>query len=107
MAGFERGKTSTDGVFRIGYFARLAPEKGRCTSWRRRSSGFRQRADTHARLEIGGYLAPAHKGYLAGVQRCSLERAGLSGDVTYRGELDRAGKIAFLRELDVLSVPAT
>jgi glycosyltransferase involved in cell wall biosynthesis len=105
MAGFERGKTSTDGVFRIGYFARLAPEKGLhvlAEAFQR----FRQRADTHARLEIGGYLAPEHKGYLAGVQG-SLERAGLSGDVTYRGEVDRAGKIAFLRELDVLSVPAT
>jgi glycosyltransferase involved in cell wall biosynthesis len=27
--------------------------------------------------------------------------------MTYRGELDRAGKRAFLRDLDVLSVPAT
>ncbi len=105
MAGFDRGKTSTDDVFRIGYFARIAPEKGLhilAAAFQR----FRQRVDGHARLEIGGYLAASHKGYLAGIQR-SLKQAGLSDDVAYRGEVDRAGKIAFLRELDVLSVPAT
>ena len=105
MAGFERGRTSTDDIFRIGYFARIAPEKGLhilAAAFQR----FRQRVDRHARLEIGGYLAASHKGYLTGIQR-SLEQAGLSDDVTYRGEVDRAGKIAFLRELDVLSVPAT
>jgi glycosyltransferase involved in cell wall biosynthesis len=105
MSGFESGKTSTDDVFRIGYFARIAPEKGLhvlAAAFER----LRQRVKGHARLEIGGYLAPARRAYLAGVQR-SLEQAGLSGDVTYRGEVDRAGKIAFLRELDVLSVPAT
>ena len=36
-----------------------------------------------------------------------LERAGLDGEFTYRGAVDRDGKLAFLRELDVLSVPAT
>src|SRR6202163_4125375 len=99
MTGFERGRTSTDDVFRIGYFARIAPEKGLhvlAAAFQR----FRRRVDGHARLEIGGYLAASHKGYLAGIER-SLEQAGLSGDVTYRGEVDRAGKIAFLRELDV------
>src|SRR3984893_13259461 len=92
VAGFERGRTSTDDIFRIGYFARIAPEKGLhilAAAFQR----FRQRVDRHARLEIGGYLATSHKGYLAGIQR-SLEQAGLSGDVTYRGEVDRAGKIA-------------
>ena len=32
---------------------------------------------------------------------------GSRGEFEYRGELDRAGKIAFLQSLDVLSVPAT
>src|SRR5713226_426291 len=105
MAGFEGGRTSTYDVFRIGYFARIAPEKGLhilAAAFQR----FRQRVDGHARLEIGGYLAASHKKYLADIQR-SLKQAGLSDDVAYRGEVDRAGKIAFLRELDVLSVPAT
>ena len=36
-----------------------------------------------------------------------LRAAGLEKEFTYRGELDRAQKIAFLHELDVLSVPTT
>ena len=36
-----------------------------------------------------------------------LAQAGLQDEMTYHGEIDRAGKRAFLRELDVLSVPAT
>ena len=32
---------------------------------------------------------------------------GLADQFEYRGELDRAGKIAFLQSLDVMSVPAT
>jgi glycosyltransferase involved in cell wall biosynthesis len=32
---------------------------------------------------------------------------GLASEFEYRGELDRAGKIAFLQSLDVMSVPAT
>jgi glycosyltransferase involved in cell wall biosynthesis len=36
-----------------------------------------------------------------------LRRAGLEGEFTYRGEVDRRGKLEFLRSLDVLSVPAT
>ena len=35
------------------------------------------------------------------------ETAGLGGEFEYRGELDRAAKVAFLHELDVLSVPTT
>ncbi len=103
--GFERRSTS-DGVFRVGYFARVAPEKGlhvladAFQRLRQRTGGAR------IRLEVAGYLAPAHRTYLADIER-SLRRAGLGGDFAYRGALDRDGKLAFLRNLDVLSVPAT
>jgi glycosyltransferase involved in cell wall biosynthesis len=36
-----------------------------------------------------------------------LARAGLDGEFTYRGAVDRDGKLSFLSGLDVLSVPAT
>ena len=36
-----------------------------------------------------------------------LERAGLAGEFTYHGAVDRDGKLAFLQSIDVLSVPAT
>ncbi len=53
-----------------------------------------------------GYLAPEHHAYLEGI-RNDLTAWGLQGQFEYRGEVDRAQKIDFLRSLDVLSVPAT
>jgi glycosyltransferase involved in cell wall biosynthesis len=38
--------------------------------------------------------------------KCQLDSAGLLGEFTYRGAVDRDGKLAFLNTLDVLSVPA-
>ena len=106
MSGFERRASALDDVFRVGYFARVAPEKGLhvlADAYRR----LRQRAGgAHMRLEVAGYLAPGHKAYLAGLRQ-SLERAGLADEFSYRGAVDRAGKLAFLKGLDVLSVPAT
>jgi glycosyltransferase involved in cell wall biosynthesis len=58
------------------------------------------------RLEAAGYMAAAHKKYLAQVQR-TLGQAGLLGDFIYHGEVDRAGKTRFLHGLDVMSMPAT
>ena len=91
---------------RIGYFARIAPEKGlhlladAYIRLRRRTGG------TPIRLEAAGYLARAHRPYFDSVLR-TLERADLAHEFTYHGEVDRDGKLAFLRGLDVLSVPAT
>ena len=92
--------------FRVGYFARVAPEKGLhvlADAYRR----FRQRAPSaRARLEAAGYMAPAQQEYLTEVRE-SLRKADLAGEFAYRGVLDRDGKLAFLGDLDVLSVPAT
>jgi len=101
-AGFRR---PGDG-FRVGYFARVAPEKGLhvlADAYVR----FRRRAPrATARLDAAGYLAPAHEAYLADVQR-TLRAASVGDEFTYHGAVDREGKLAFLRSLDVLSVPAT
>ena len=102
------GPSVRDGgdVFRVGYLARIAPEKG----LRLLAEAYvrlRQRMNSgRARLEVAGYLAPEHRAYLDGA-RAVLARAGLQDEMTYRGEVDRAGKRDFLRDLDVLSVPAT
>jgi glycosyltransferase involved in cell wall biosynthesis len=94
------------GPFTIGYLARVAPEKGLHAL----AAGYiqlRKRANTDdTRLVAAGYLPPEHRGYLDNV-RASLRSAGLEGEFSYRGEVDRAQKIAFLHELDVLSVPTT
>jgi glycosyltransferase involved in cell wall biosynthesis len=92
--------------FTVGYFARVAREKGLHVL---ADAYVRLRArmgPAPARLEAAGYLAPADRPYLARV-RDILGAAGLSQEFVYRGEVDRAGKLGFLHGLDVLSVPAT
>jgi glycosyltransferase involved in cell wall biosynthesis len=81
-------------VFTIGYFARVDPAKGLhvlLEAYRR------VREQVPARLLAAGYLLPEHRAYLADISAPGFE---------YRGALDRQQKIAFLQELDVLSVPA-
>ena len=92
--------------FAVGYFARIAPEKG-LQELARAYVAFRRRAGhAEARLEVAGYMAPSQSGYLDGA-RAILEGAGYGGEFRYHGAVDRKGKLAFLHELDVLSVPAT
>jgi glycosyltransferase involved in cell wall biosynthesis len=93
------------GPFTLGYFARVAPEKG----LHRLAEAYRilrrERGLPASRLRAAGYLAPEHKGYLAGVE-ARLAEWGLRDEFEYRGALSREEKIRFLRELDVLSVPS-
>jgi glycosyltransferase involved in cell wall biosynthesis len=96
-----------DDVFRVGYFARVAPEKGLhvlADAYAR----FRRRLPPTARVrcEAAGYMSPSFKGYLDSVS-AAFAAAGYGEEFTYRGTLDRGEKINFLRRLDVLSVPAT
>jgi glycosyltransferase involved in cell wall biosynthesis len=104
--GFEMRDADRSGPFTVGFFGRIAPEKGLhelaeayCIA--------RQSGDLPAaRLEAAGYMAPDCKGYLEAIQQ-RLQDAGLGGEFHYRGVLERAEKIAFLRSLDVMSMPAT
>ncbi len=106
LQGYEPGLRPRSDVFTIGYFARIAPEKGLhvlCEAYRR----LRQRSDPPAsRLEVAGYLGPQHVEYLQGIER-RMREWGLAGEFHYRGALDRQGKIQFLRACDVFSVPST
>jgi glycosyltransferase involved in cell wall biosynthesis len=91
--------------FTVGFFARVAPEKGLhllAAAYRQ----LRERELSGARLEAAGYLAPEHREYLSGIEQ-EMKDAGLASEFHYRGVLDRTNKIEFLRGLDVLSVPAT
>jgi glycosyltransferase involved in cell wall biosynthesis len=106
MDGYSvRESRSGDEPFRVGYFARVSPEKGLhvlAEAYRR----LRAKAPASAmRLEAAGYMAPAQAPYLEQVKK-TLAGAGLAGEFTYHGAIDRNGKLAFLRSLDVLSVPA-
>jgi glycosyltransferase involved in cell wall biosynthesis len=90
--------------FRVGYFARIAPEKGLHVLADAYALLRRRTGDSPVRLEAAGYLSAAHQPYLADVKR-RLEKSGLIGEFTYHGAVDRDGKLAYLRTLDVLSVP--
>jgi glycosyltransferase involved in cell wall biosynthesis len=106
LEGYDSGRRVHTGSFALGYLARVAPEKGLhvlAESYLRLRRGTDFSASV---LEVAGYLAPEHRGYLRGIER-QMKDAGLASEFRYRGTLDRARKIEFLRDLDVLSVPAT
>jgi glycosyltransferase involved in cell wall biosynthesis len=104
LAGFEPRSDRSTGVRRIGYLARVAPEKGLhllCEAYRLLRQEYRL---SPMRLEVAGYLAREHQSYLAQIQE-RMKSWGLETEFQYHGVLDRKGKIEFLRQLDVFSVP--
>ncbi len=92
------------GPFRIGYLARLAPEKG----LHQLVEAFIAMAQTHpeidATLEVAGWKGPQHENYWTGLQD-QLTKAHLRHRCTYHGSVDRIGKIDFLSRIDLLCVP--
>jgi len=95
--------------FTVGYLARICPEKGLHLLL----DAFRLLAADagpgpgarRARLRVAGYLGPRDRGYFE-EQRARAAAWGLGEAVDFVGEVDRAGKLAFLAGLDVLSVPS-
>jgi glycosyltransferase involved in cell wall biosynthesis len=97
--GYRAAPVSENPKPRIGYFARIAPEKGLhilADAYQIvRDSGL------DCTLEAAGYIAPEQMPYL---DKIADRLKGL--DFQYRGALDRTQKIAYLESLDVLSTPA-
>ena len=91
--------------FTIGYFARVAPEKG----LHNLADAYRilrlEKGMPPSRLLVAGYLAPEHKAYFAAIAE-RLRAAGLADEFVYRGAVDRAKKVKFFHDIDVLSVPS-
>ena len=91
---------------RIGYLARLAPEKGLhllVDAFIR----LKQLPGTDdVELHVAGWLGDHRKEY-ANDQWTKLDGAGLAGRWKHHGELDRTAKLEFLRSLSLFSVPAT
>lgn len=103
---FEHWRPRTEDVPTIGYLARLAPEKGlhnlidAYLLLRERSP------ERRVRLRVAGWLGPQHRAY-AEQQFERVRAAGWGDDLEHVGEVDRAGKLRFLGEIDILSVPTT
>jgi glycosyltransferase involved in cell wall biosynthesis len=91
--------------FTIGYFARIAPEKGLHNLAEAYRIMRHDRGLPPAKLVAAGYLGADHHAYLDSIER-QLRANGLDGEFHYAGTLDRDTKVRFLRSLDVLSVPS-
>jgi len=106
LAGYDTGFRFRTNCFTVGYFARIVPEKGLhllCEAYRK----LRQETDfSGATMEVAGYLAPEHRGYLRSVEH-QMKQWGLGNEFRYRGVLDRVHKVDFMRSLSVLSVPGS
>ena len=91
----------TNRPFTVGYFARIAPEKG----LHHLAEAFAHLHAQHpeALLRVGGYLGPQHQAYLKSIEQ---RLAGTGSAFKYVGSPGTiAEKRAFYESVDVLSVP--
>ena len=102
---FEAPAPLTRSPFTIGYFARVAPEKGLHNLVEAYRILRHDRGLPPARLAAAGYMGKDQQSYFEGLTR-KLASWGLADEFSYAGTVDRAGKSRFLRSLDVLSVPS-
>lgn len=92
--------------YTIGYFARIAPEKGLHVLLEAYHLLRRKPNVPHTSVVAGGYLLNEHRDYLSSCQT-RMRDWGLDEHFHYIGAPDRAGKIAALHSFDVFSVPTT
>lgn len=100
----ESGNRDASRPVTIGYLARICPEKGLHLL----AEAFERLAGDERlpslRLLAGGYLDPADRPYLAGIQARLAER-GLAERFQYVGSLDRGQKLSLLESFDVMALP--
>lgn len=99
-------RPSGSGIFAIGYFARICPEKGlhHLIDAFIRLKG--QAGSTTCKLRVSGWLGENNKAYFE-EQKAKLRRANLLSDFEHVESPNHASKVTFLQSLDVLSVPTT
>jgi glycosyltransferase involved in cell wall biosynthesis len=91
--------------FTIGYFARVAPEKGLHNLVDAYRIMRHERGLPPSRLAAAGYMGRDQQAYYENIER-KLQSWGLAGEFHYAGTLDRDAKTRFFQSLDVLSVPS-
>jgi glycosyltransferase involved in cell wall biosynthesis len=97
----ERG----DRPFTVGYFARIAPEKGLHVLAEAFHLLRKQPGAPHVRLRASGWLGEHNRGYFEDVRKKLADR-GLLDDFEHVESPDHAGKVRFFHGIDVLSVPS-
>lgn len=98
------GRVDATEPIRIGYFARLAPEKGLHHLVAAFLQLKEQNPGLDCQLHIAGWAAPSQAKYVHQLRQ-QIEAAGRQGDVEFWGSPDMAGKCRFLRNVDMLCVP--
>jgi glycosyltransferase involved in cell wall biosynthesis len=91
-------------AFVIGYLARICPEKGLhllVEAFHQLTQKFGSKT---LQLNVAGYLGEKDRRYFEDVQN-QIAAWGLQDVFQYHGEVNRTGKINFLKSLHVLSVP--
>jgi len=93
---------SAETSFRLGYLARIAPEKG----LHNLVDAFIRLApdDERLTLQVAGWLGETNQEYLQ-EQEQKIDRAGLTDRYKYHGSPTLEEKIRFLKSLDLFSVP--
>jgi glycosyltransferase involved in cell wall biosynthesis len=106
LSSFSGMGRTLSSLFTVGFFARIAPEKGlhvlSAAYCHLRQKGLLP----ESRLLAGGYLGPEHGNYLNHIVD-TLSQAGLSEEFHYHGAVGITAKANFYRQLDVFSLPAT
>lgn len=93
-------------TIQLGYLARMAPEKGLHLLVDAFIELRRNGNCSHVRLSLAGWMGPQHASYWK-EQQTKLQRAGLDGQWSYAGTVNRTEKVAFLASLDLFCVPTT
>jgi glycosyltransferase involved in cell wall biosynthesis len=106
LQGFDTPKPESNRTFTVGFLGRIAPEKGLHLLAEAYKLMRDQIPTNGIRFEAAGWMATECKSYLSDIQS-RLDGWGLASEFAYRGVLDRAEKVNFLRGLSVMSVPAT
>jgi glycosyltransferase involved in cell wall biosynthesis len=104
LTGHAPKATRTEPPYTVGYFARIAPEKGLHVLVEAYHRLRARPGMPPLRLLAAGYLLDEHRPYLASIQQ-RLRDWGIQDEFRYAGAPDRAAKIALIQEMDVFSMP--
>ncbi|QDU55472.1 glycosyltransferase family 4 protein [Aeoliella mucimassa] len=103
LAGHGPAEPQSDDLI-VGYLARICHDKGLHLLIEACEHLAETAPELHFKIQAVGYLGKSDQPYLADLER-RIANGPLAGRFEYLGELDRDGKLAFLKSLSVFSLP--